>query len=195
MPANTPRRAKNVRCVIRQQLEAPVDGGAERLLPLGGVDAAFHEELESVRQPGANGRRAEQVRASGRQLDRQRQAIEGEADGGDLGGGVVVDVEVGSHRVGPVDEEPHRGVRRDLLRADGVSRRQRQGWHRPGELACEAERASARREDAYARGGSQHRRGELARCGQHVLTGVQHQDATLAREGVGDGAGRRRRRA
>ena len=45
--------------VVRQQFEAPVDGGAQRLLSLRGVDAAFHEELEPVGQSGANGRWAE----------------------------------------------------------------------------------------------------------------------------------------
>jgi hypothetical protein len=37
--------------VVGQQLEAPVDGGAQGLLSLGGVDATFHEEFEAVGKP------------------------------------------------------------------------------------------------------------------------------------------------
>ncbi len=66
-----------------QQVVAPGDRVAQGPLPRRGVARAPRQQGQAVRQPGQQGRRSEHLGAGRRQLDRQRQAVEGTADPGD----------------------------------------------------------------------------------------------------------------
>ena len=176
--------------LLGEQLEAPVDRRPERLLPFGGVDTAADEQVEAIRQPFPDGRRAEEIGAGGGQLDRERQPIERLADRGDVRGGAVVDVEVRVDGEGTSEEQLHRRMRGDLGGAGGLDGWECEGRYRPRQLPRQPERTPARRQDPHVRRGSQHRRRQLTRGDQHVLARVQDQQTVLGREGVGDRAGR-----
>ena len=77
-----------------EQVVAPVDRRAERLLARGQVAWAAGEEVEALLEPGEQRLRREQLRAGGGELDREREAVEADADLGDRGRVRVRDGEV-----------------------------------------------------------------------------------------------------
>ena len=94
--------AREERLLVRaEQVVAPVDRRAERLLAGGQVARAAGEEVEALLEPREQRLRREQLRARGRELDRERQPVEADADLGDRGRVRVREGEVGS-RPGPV---------------------------------------------------------------------------------------------
>ena len=82
-PAKTARRAKSVCSLGAEQVVAPVDRRAQRLLAGRQVARPGAEEVEALLEPGEQRLGREQLRASGRELDRERQAVEADADLGD----------------------------------------------------------------------------------------------------------------
>ena len=94
--------------VARQQLEAPVDRAAQRLLALGDGGSTIDQQPEAVLESRTDRSRAEHVGAGGGELDRQRKAVESDAHRGDVSSHRVVDVEVRPHCGRPVDEEGRR---------------------------------------------------------------------------------------
>ena len=98
-----------------EQVVRPVDRGAERLVALGRAALAAREQAEAlVEALGELGRREHRDPCRG-ELDRERHAVESSAHLRDRGGVALVDREAGPHRLRPLDEEPHRVARRDLV--------------------------------------------------------------------------------
>ncbi len=124
-----------------EQVVAPVDRRAERLLARGQVAWAAGEEVEALLEPGEQRLRREQLRAGGGELDREREAVEADADLGDRGRVRVRHGEVGLDGAGAFDEERDRLVlreRRDRGQVRGVGQVERR--HRVLVLAREVER-------------------------------------------------------
>ena len=115
--------------MLLEQVVAPGDRRPQRLLSLGSIPGATREEREPLLQPREQGIRRQDLDARGRQLDRERQAVEAAAD---LGDGAV-GREVGPDGPGALVEE-----------GDGVVVRQRR--NRILLLQRQAERLAARRE-------------------------------------------------
>ena len=105
------RQAAEERALGRgEQVLAPGDGRPHRLLPLLQVACPSRQQLEAVGEAGEQRLGRQQLDPRGRQLDRQRQAIQLGADlgdGRDVGGG---DGEVHPRRLRPFDEERHRRI-------------------------------------------------------------------------------------
>ena len=101
-----------------EQVVAPGDRTAERLLPLGQVPRAGGEERELVLEPSAQGVRREQLDPRRGELDRERHAVEPR---GDCRNGRCVLVrypEVRLHRRRPRDEQVDRLVCRQCRNVD-----------------------------------------------------------------------------
>jgi hypothetical protein len=69
-------------CLFRvvQELVAPIDGCAKRLLPLGQVTWTAPQQRESISEADPQRLRREETQARGREFDRQWQAVESAAD-------------------------------------------------------------------------------------------------------------------
>ena len=94
MPANAPRRAKNVRCAADSSSKLQSIAARSVCCRSATSAAAVDEQPEAVLEARPDGRRAQHVGAGGGQLDGQRQAVERDAHRGDVGGHRVVDLEV-----------------------------------------------------------------------------------------------------
>ena len=94
-PAKTAKRAKHACSSSLEQLVAPVDRRAQRLLARGRVARARAERAERRVQAFGDLAGRQQPAARGRQLDRQRQPVDAPADLRDRRGVAVVELEVG----------------------------------------------------------------------------------------------------
>ena len=130
---------------LRQQLVAPVDGGAQRLLPFFGGAGAGGEQGEPVREPLGHLDRRQRRYPGGGELEGERDAVEGPGDGTDRAQVVGVEQQPGAHGAGPFGEQLRRRVAEHLAwrgvlrwrfqRADGDlhlvgDRRALRGWWR-----------------------------------------------------------------
>ena len=143
-PANTDSRANNTPGVVVEQVVAPPDRRRQRPLALGGVARTSGEHGEA---PGeAIGQRVgtEQRHPARRQLQRERQTVEGGHDAGDGGRRTLVQLEPGMHSHGSLGEQTD-GVERS--RVDGIVRRDRHRLQREALLARDLERHATRREN------------------------------------------------
>ncbi len=93
---------------VVQQPDAPLHRGPQGALPLGQVHRARPERVQRRGQPAEQGVRVEQPGAGGRQLDRQRQAVEPPADLRHRRRVALGEGEAGPRRAGPVHEQRHR---------------------------------------------------------------------------------------
>ena len=112
-PPTKTREAREERLLLRQQqVVAPGDRPAQRLLARGEVLRAARQQRQPLVEAAQERRRRERPHPGRRQLDRQRQAVQPDAD---LRHGRRVHVaegEVGGRAARPLDEQPHRlGVR------------------------------------------------------------------------------------
>ena len=151
--------------VLVEQVVAPLDRGSERSLALVRVPRPAREErqrrLEAVQEP----LRPEELRARGRQLEREGQAVEAPADR--LDGGIRP--ELGPDRSRALHEQDR-----------GVARRQRLQPVLP--LAVDVQRRPARHEHAEAARGREHVGDRRSRI-EEVLEGVEHeQELAFAQE-------------
>ena len=87
---------------LRQQLVAPVDGGAQRLLPCLGGAGAGGEQGEPVREPLGHLDRRQRRHPGGGELEGERDAVEGPGDGTDRGRGCRHRTAARGERRGPV---------------------------------------------------------------------------------------------
>ena len=94
-----------------EEVVAPFDRRPERSLPFGGVARAAGEQRQSAIEALQERLRAEELRASSGQLDRQRQAVQAKTDGLDRWTGR----EVLSGPAGSLEEERHSILRRERL--------------------------------------------------------------------------------
>ena len=135
--------------------------------------------------------RAHRAHARRRQLERERHAVEPDAELGDGAPVALVEGEVGLGRGGPGHEQLHRGDRGEVgQRLVGVARH-RQRRHRPHQLGRDAERLPAGGEDLHLRAPLQHQVDQLAGGVDHVLAVVEHQEEAARREHVDDRVGER----
>ena len=126
-----------------------------------------------------------------RQLERERHAVEPDADLGDRGRVCVVELEVVARGTGPFDEELHRGdlgQRGDRVGAIGRDRERR---NRPHDLGRDAERLAARRQHAHIGAPPQDELHQLAGRVEHVLAVVEHEQEVLRSEQLDDRVGER----
>ncbi len=123
-------------------------------------------------------KRVEWHRAHSRrgQLHRQRDPVEPGAHRGDQRRALVVDDEVRSRPVRPIEEQPRRLVRvRPLHRRRLVARRDAQRRHPPHELTVDAERLAAGHQQPHVRALRHQRVDELGHRVDEVLGVVDHQ--------------------
>jgi hypothetical protein len=164
----------------RQQVDAPGDGPAQRLLPFRPVPPAAHQEGEAVLQPLEQRLRRQQLHPGRGQLDGERQPVEVPADRRHGGPVVWRELEAGPCRLGPVDEEAD-----GLVLGEEVRRRQmpvalRHAQRRDGVLVLppDAEPHPAADQDLDGRGRPQEL-GDEGGCDGHLLEVVQHQQQVL----------------
>ena len=124
---------------------------------------ALREDVEAALEPRQQGLRGEQPDAVGRQLDRERQAVEPRADRVD-----DLAVVLPARARGP-------GAGRE--QGDGVRRRER--LHRVGVLAGHPQGGAARRQHGQARDGGE-QPGDLAGVVEEALEAVEHEQRRLA---------------
>ncbi len=102
--------AQQARLPLGQQVVAPVECRAQRALPGQRRAAAGGEIFEPVVEQRRDFRRVEHDRARRRKLDRERDAVEPPADGGDRAEILLVMPEVRAQRLGAGHEQLDRGV-------------------------------------------------------------------------------------
>ena len=100
----------------RQELVAPVDRGAQRLLSLRQVARAAAQGAQAAAETLAKDLEREDAQTGRGQLDGQRQALEPATDVGHERGVVIGDAEVRPHGPGALDEEQHGLELLELLR-------------------------------------------------------------------------------
>ena len=91
-----------------EQIVAPAQRRREGLLPGRRRTGARAQEAEAVVEPLGDRRRPEAPDAPGRQLDRERQPVEAEADPRDVGRVLLREGEAGRDRGGALDEQADR---------------------------------------------------------------------------------------
>ena len=137
---------------VGQELVAPVDGVAQRLLADGQVAAAAGEQIETALEARPDLRRREDPDPRRRQLDRQRQAVETGADLGDRRRILRGQRERGLRRPGPAARTaPPPGSRpapRPTAAVDRSGRPQRRDVK--AMLAVDVQHGAAGHEDASA---------------------------------------------
>ena len=94
--------------LIAEQVIAPLDGGAQRLLAVRQVTAPAGQQPQRMLQPLQDRLRRQQPDPRRSQLDRQRQAIQPAHDPGDRGGVLPAHGEARHHGRRPLGEQPHR---------------------------------------------------------------------------------------
>ena len=140
------------------------------------------QRVEDVFEPGEQRGGCEHPGAGRGELDRQRQPVEAPADLRHRGRVRVVQREVVAHRPGPVDEEPHRGQRRELVERRPLGeRRHRQRLDRVLPLSASRSSGAARGEDRDV-GARGQELVELGRHAGHLLEVVEHQQRRGRRE-------------
>ena len=150
----------------REQVVGPLHEIAQRAVPRVGGAPRAGEHPEALGQPLGELRRAHRPHPRRRQLERERHAVEPDADLGDRGAVVVVEHEVRLRRPGPLHEQLHRGARRRASSSGSSTlRRHRQRRHRPHHLGGDAERLAAGGEHLHVGAPPQHQLDQLAgRC-------------------------------
>ena len=162
-PTNTASRESSRRSPSAEEVVAPGDRPAQRLLPLGQVAGAGREDAELVLETLEDRLGLEQLDPRRGELDRQRHAVQPGADPGDGRSVLVRHREVRPNGDGAGDEQPDRLVLRDLGRGEVALRlrqvellqlrqgeevaRNRQARNRVLLLAGDAERRTARHDD------------------------------------------------
>ena len=108
---------------LGEERVAPVDRGAQRLLPLGRVARAGGEHVERVVEPLEQRFRRQEPQPGGGELERERQAVEAPADGRD-GGRVLGRQLERASSLGALDEQRDAGyasATRSIVRRGGSS--------------------------------------------------------------------------
>ena len=103
------------RFVGLEQVVAPLQRRRQRLLPRRRGVAAVAQDPEAVVEPLRDRRRAQRAESTRGELERERQAVESQADARDILGDVLVELEPGCRRRGSLDEERDGLVLEQLL--------------------------------------------------------------------------------
>ena len=110
IPGKYSELPQDPRLRLREQIVAPVERRAQRLLPGQRRSPARRQEFEPVVQQGRDVRRPEHHRARRGKLDRERNAIQPPANGGDRAEVLLVLLEIRTQRLRPGHEQLDRGV-------------------------------------------------------------------------------------
>ena len=116
-PANTARRRNSAALLVVEQVVAPVDQRAQRLLARQRRAIAAGQQTEAIGQPRRDLLDRQRAHARGGQLERERNAVEALADAGDRRRVVVGDRERRLRRQRALDEQPRRRVLLERMRA------------------------------------------------------------------------------
>ena len=178
-----------------EQVVAPVDRRAERLLARGQVARAAGEEVEALLEPGEQRLRGEQLGARGGELDREREAVEADADLGDRGRVRVRHGEVGLDGAGALDEERDRLVLRERRDRRAGARGRAGRAAAPGTRARRRGGAGMRLvTSSFSCGASREQVGERGRRLDEVLEVVEDEQEPLLGEEAPEALGERERR-
>ena len=167
-----------------QQVVAPGDPGAHGPQPFRDVLRAVGEQGEAAAEPGQQRLRRQHGHPGGRQLDRQRQAVQAPADLHHRGRVLVGQHDGRAHRRGSLDEEPDGLVldqRRCRHRPGGIRERQR----RDGQdvLTGDPQQRAARDQQRDARA-ADHQIDQNRPGGEDVLEVVEDQEQAPRAEGA-----------
>ena len=172
--------------VLLQHVVAPRDRAAQGLLPSWKVACARRQQPEPIAQPAEHRLGSQDPDPSRGELDRQRQAVQADADLGDRRRILVRDLESGPHRPSTLDEQRDRLVLGELRQRRKVGRvRQAERRNRVLLLARHLERASAAGQDGEVRAGGEelvHRRPRP----EHLLEVVEDEQRPFRPEVVDD---------
>src|SRR5262249_42534139 len=91
---------------VVEQVVAPVDRVAHRLLPQGQITRTTAEQWQSLLQALQQRRRGQDFDAGGRELDREREPVDPADDGGNRWQRFRGEVEIRSDRLCPLHKEP-----------------------------------------------------------------------------------------
>ena len=104
-----------------EQIEAPRERGAQRLMPLGEIALAPAQQRQRLVETRQHRLRRQHAHPGGGELDRQRQAVETAAQFGHCSVVVLIDAEVGAHLARPLlDDVAHRREPEPLDGADSL---------------------------------------------------------------------------
>ena len=166
-----------------EQVVTPLERRLERLLPRRRRAAAGAEEPEAVVEPLGHRSGPERAEPAGGELERERQAVEPEADARDVRRVLLVERESRRGRRRALDEQPHRLVVEEIGRRERLLRvGDRQRRHAEHDLAADAERLAARREHGQPRRGAEDRVDERSARPEQVLAVVQDEQQRARRE-------------
>ena len=166
--------------VASEQVEAPLQRGAERLVARRCCPPSVGQQREPVGKPGEHA--AERSVTQGRrgQLDCQWYPVQLGHDAGDIGGVVIGELELRVDRAGSVHEQAHRLGGGGLgCPFDPVRFHYRQWAQAPHHLALDVERLPARGQDHQVRAVPGEALGEVRHGVEQVLAVVQHQESHL----------------
>ncbi len=165
---------------LAEHVEAPVHGGAQRAVPGQRRAAAAGQQAEPIVQPRRDlvWRQGSDPRC--RELDRQRDAVQSQADLPDRVGVLLGEGKSREHRAAAVDEELHgiaRGQSLERLRRSGSARfGQRHRRHGHQALAGHAERLAAGCHDAQVGAAAEELVRDVDDRVEQVLAVVQDQE-------------------
>ena len=167
---------------------APLKRGRERVLPCRRRVTRGAEHAKAVVEALRDRRGTKCPQAPGGELERERQAVEAEADPRDVHGVLLVEREARRSRLRPLDEEPHGLVVEEPARLEcllGVGDVERRNPEH--DLARHTQRLAARRQDRQlSRGAEEAVREPGSRC-EHVLAVVRDEQQRARREVIDDG--------
>ena len=157
-----------------EQLEGPVDGGPQRLVPCHRAAPAGRQDGEAALQPPGQFGRGHRGHPRRRQLDRQRDPIQAADHRGDRRGVLPGHLETGLDRGRALGEQPHRLRLRDR-RQVGARLRHPQRGHRKQMFSLDPQALAAGRQDHQPLTRPRQRPGQRRRPLEQVLAVVQHQ--------------------
>src|SRR5882672_588253 len=142
--------AKEEALAFGEEVIAPVDEPAKRLLARDGVSAAAGEEAEPVIEPFGDLGDRENSYAGGRELERQRDAVQAAADSYHVGRVLFGKRELRLKRRAPRDEQADGFVLTQLVkRRESLAERQPERGHRHERLARDVQALTTRRDDRH----------------------------------------------
>ncbi len=157
---------------LAELLVRPVDRGAQGRVAGGRAAARHRQQAEPLVEPRDDLGRRHRARAAGRELDRQRQAVQPPAQLADCG-----EVDDSVRRPRAVDEQVDGAARLEAAEAQHL-------------LAVDAQRGAAGGEDVQVGAAGEQLLDGAGRAVDHVLAVVEHEEAAVAvAQHVGDRAG------
>ena len=167
-----------------QELIAPGNGVAERLLAVREIARAAGEDAEAVGEPGEQGGDGEDLHSGRGQFDRERQSVQTLANLGDRGGVRFRQGEPRANPLGGLDEQPHRVALGNAVERLRCRRGELQRLDRELPFAPDMERQPAGDDQGQTRAGAQ-QAGEVGRRGNDLLHVVEHDQRGYAAKSGG----------